>query len=68
MRGEKAGFGQRSPAMTHFRDVVACGAFAVRHASRWERTFDVSGARVWVARMRATSSCKNADMIINLAA
>jgi hypothetical protein len=60
--------GQRSPVMTHFRDVAARGAFPPRHASRRrERPSGARATRVCVARIRATSSCMNPDMIVNLA-
>ncbi|MDE2496955.1 MAG: hypothetical protein KGK35_03930, partial [Xanthomonadaceae bacterium] len=57
----------RSPAMTHFRDLGACGVFEAPHMScRCERLFDVFGR--WVtARTRATTPCMNATMIVNLA-
>jgi len=53
--------------MTHFRDLAASGVFEARQVSRrCDRPFGALGTQVF-ARIRATSSCMNADMIINLA-
>src|SRR6185437_13928856 len=48
-------FDQRSPAMTHFRDLAARCVFEARHVSRGGRPFHVFATWVCVARIRATN-------------